>query len=308
VSRSQPLLPYRVLPPDAVVALGQGWTVQASGTEVVVPSGEALLEWDAKLAFTMQRTYRLEVDIAEVLGIEPRSLRCEIVVTGATGDGARREVMLRRPIDQGAGGEITVSIAPSSEALAKALRLTTGIYLGADAKPCDRLAPRRKGSRLWESSDLIRLEGGAARLPIYEVEFSRVFAGDQIENAEFHVELFEDSDVDLESALAVYINSERPGFAAEIAVPGSHAERRLWSGVIRRVITSQLLSGELDDVGELPPNSLAATVLRWIQMIWPNVPVETIREKATRSYPQFEAQIDSCVSLLEDKTPGGRAA
>lgn len=309
MSRSRPMLPYRVLPEDAVTPLGRGWLVAMEGGRVQeIPNGGAILEWDAKLDFRLERSFRIEVDIARVLGVEPRSLLCELIVCGVTGSGLRRQVFCRKAIRLEAGFEIPVSFKPSSEVLAKELRLISGVYLAADAVACDKLAPWRKGSRLWECSDLLRLEGGAARLPMYEVEFSKVFAGDLIDNADFHVELLDDPGLELEAALSVYINAERPEFVAELSTPGSAAERRLWAGIIRRVVASQILSGELGVGTSGENNTLAATVNRWVKIIWPTLSAESVRGLPAAGYSRFEGQIESWVfSLGGDESKEKRA-
>jgi hypothetical protein len=266
--------------------------------------GAAFPSWDAKLSFSLEREFRIDRDIARELRIDSKGSCCELVVSAATGGGLTREVLFRKAIAGSDRSEIHVTVSPSSQRLARELVLTTGIYLSNHMRSKDPLAPAIAGSRLWEMTERIRLEGGAARLPIYEVPFSRVFAGDRIEHAEFHVEVAEDPDLDVESALTVYLNSERPAFVTEVGVQGSPAERRLWRGILRRVLTSAILSSDLMSSPPGESSSLAATVQRWGRMIWPSIPVDSLRSLPAAGYSKFEGQIESWLNALESAKTG----
>lgn len=305
MSRSQPVLPYRVLPREAVVP-SAGWSVIVDEQVVaLVSDGDALPMWDAKLSFRMERHLRIDDDVAKLVGLDVTGSCCEAVVSLATGGGTSRMVVFRQPVAAGRLADVHIVIEPPSDHLANELHLTTGIYLAKNTKPRDALAPQEQGSRLWEMHDTIRLEGGAARLPMYEIPFSAAFPGDGFEHADFHVEIAEEPELEVAAALTVYLNSERPDFIHEVGVQGSAAERRLWSGVLSRVLVSAILSDDLltAPIGE--SNTLASTVQRWAGMIWPDVALEHLRDMSSAGFAKREAQIESWLNALIPRSREG---
>ena len=306
MSRSKPVLPYRILPAELIRPSEDGWTVLVNGAATAqLRDGSAFSAWDAKLAFRLERTFRIESDLGEALKVDSTGSCCELVVTAATSSGLSREVLYREEIPAGSWSDRAVSIAPKSERLARDLVLTSGIYLSRDVRSRDPLAPQLRGSRLWEMTERIRLEGGAARLPMYEVAFSKAFIGDRIDKAEFHIELSDDPELEVESALTVYLNSECPEFVQEVSRAGSAAERRLWNGIMRRVLTSVILSDEHLSSAQGEAATLASTVVRWAQHIWPGVPPQKLRDLPSAGYSRFEAQIESWLTGFEAPRGGG---
>jgi hypothetical protein len=142
---------------------------------------------------------------------------------------------------------------------------------------------------------------------MYEVAFSQAFAGDRMNRAEFHVELSDDPELDIESALTIYLNSERPEFVQEVSRPGSAAERRLWNGIMRRVLTSAILSEQHLQSEQDAPSSLASTVVRWARHIWPDVPPAKLHELPVAGYSRFEAQIEEWLAGFETSVSGDAA-
>jgi len=294
MSRSRPVLPYRVLPDEFVLASPDGWNVVVDGKSVgQLQDGTAFPAWDAKLSFTLEREFRIERDIADELQIDNSENCCEFVVTASSGGGITRDTLFTQPVSATGCSCVEVMLTPASARLARDLVLTSGIYLTRDISPEDPLAPKIAGSRLWEMTERVRLEGGAARLPMYEVPFSQFFPGDAVAQADFHVEIVGDPDLEIETALTVYVNSERPEFIAELNRQGSAAEQRLWNGVIRRVLTSAILTDEILTVSPGEGSSLAATVQRWARYIWPTTPFDRLGDLPLSEYSKYEAQIES---------------
>jgi hypothetical protein len=306
MSRSYPVLPYRVLPQGVIEPATTGWAVVVNGERVAqLADGAAFPAWDAKLSFRLEREFIVKADLARELKLDAADSCCELTVSVSSAAGLVHQVLYRAEIPPGASSEQHVVIQPSSERLARDVVITSGVYLARPVESRDPLAPRAPGSRLWEISDRLRLEGGATRLPMYEVAFSEWFAGDRISRAEFHVDFVDDPELEIESALTVYLNSECPGFVAEVGRAGSAAERRLWNGIIRRAVATAMLSGDFIGEGSESAGSLASTVQRWARHIWQDVPVSKLSDLPMSSYSRFEAQIESWLDGLDSPRPPG---
>lgn len=296
MSRSSPLLPYRVLRRDTVRPMSPGWDVVVEGrVRQTVADGEPLEGWDAKSGFMLVREFEFVRDPARELGLRQATSCCELVGSIATGKGLQQEVIFREPVPPGNGSRVRVELAPRSDGLANDIQITTGVYLTAALRREDALSPWAPGHRLWEESTRVRLEGGAARLPMYEVSFTEAFPGDKVELAEFRVFALEEPELDLEYAVMVFLNAQHQDFIADLLGPGSPAERRLWSGIIRQLLTAALLRETHAEPGAHAEGSLGAAVLRWAGQIWPSLDLGGVRSMALTDYPTFEAQIESWV-------------
>ena len=78
------------------------------------------------------------------------------------------------------------------------------------------------------------------------------------------------------------------------------AERRLWNGVVRRVLIHAIISGALEDSADAGRESLSATVRRWAGFVWPDEPTSRLRELVVDRYALCEAQIDGWLAQLDD--------
>lgn len=293
---SRPIFPFRTLAAADVVPASDGWTlVLGDEARGAVADGGILAGWDAMLEFSLVRDFRITTDLGPRLGLAPGSECSELAVVASSANGLYRDVLFRAPVSPGES-TITVTVKPSSARLARDLVLTTGIYLSRNMKSKDALAPNRAGARLWESTDRIRLEGGAARLPMYEVDFAKAFPGMRIDDADFHVEISDDSDLDFESAVAVYLNSRSPQFIRDLSRGIPAAERRFWSGFITRAIAQGLASKEILFAEGARPGTLGSSLQSWSRMIWG----EAFDPQQTRhdSTSLLEAQIESKVTQL----------
>jgi hypothetical protein len=264
--------------------------------------------WDALFEFRLEREFVLPSDPFRELQLRGQEAELELVISCATGGDTAREVLFRADLRSEADQCVRAVIAPASERLARDLKLTSGVYLKDSVRGQRPLVPSSAGAILWEQTERIRLEGGAARLPIYAVSFPQVFAGDGIDQAEFHVEVAAELDFELEACLTVYVNTERADFVAQLAQKGSTAERRLWNGVVRRVLIQAILSGALEDSGDVGAGTLAATAKRWVGFIWPDEPLSRLRELVLDRYALCEAQIDGWLARLDDARRLGNGA
>ncbi len=304
MTRSAPLQPYRVLLPDTVRALGSGWDVVVEGRVLqTVSEGEPLSGWDAKLEFGLRREFEIVRDPARELGLRGSASCCELVIAIATGNGLRQDVLYREPVPPGNGTRLRALVSLNSENLAKEIVVSAGVYLTDTLRPVDGLSPWAAGQKLWDSATRVRLEGGASRLPMYEVSFSEAFPGDGVDSAEFRVVVLDEPALDVEYSVMVYLNSLRPDFIADLVTPFSRAEQRLWSGVIRQALTATIFRESSGDPGGESPGSLGGAIRRWAGQIWPSLDLSGVRDLATAEYPRYEAQIESWVqSCFSSKT------
>lgn len=310
MSRSRAARPFLVLPPEAIRPSPVGWAVVVDGeTIAMVSDGSPLSNWDSLLSFQLERDFHFNIDPIQQLGLQGTQACLQFVVTCTTGGGAHRDVLFRATFGSGSDRVVRAVVCPSSEQVARELVIRSGVYLATDIDGGTQLAPKLAGARLWEMGERIRIEGGAARLPLYAVPFSVVFAGQDMEKAEFHVEIAADLDIGIESSLTTYVNTERADFVAQIAQRGSPAERRLWNGIVRRVLLQLIISGELEREGGnavSDPSSLIATGLRWAGFVWPYVDPKRLRSHLMDNLATCEAQIDSWLNAQDDVRRSGR--
>lgn len=306
MSRSAAVLPYRVLGPDALVPDPLGWRVVVNGrADKHLADGAAFSDWDGNLTFSLEREFRLGANVAERLGLDADCSCCELIVSAATGNGLARKVLWRDRLPAEGPSKIAVSIAPDSTALAKELTLTTGIYLADRVSSRDNLAPSKVGSRLWETTEHIRLEGGATRLPLYAVPFADAFVGKKIERAEFHIEVGDDPALEVEMSLTVYVNTECSDFVADLGRGNNPTELRLWGGIIRRVVAATLLADGEGDLVFSGGDGLSAVAERWMSQIWPDHSTSELRGLMHADFSLFESQIDSWLAGLGSDKNGG---
>jgi len=274
----------------------------AAGATRTLYDGTAIPSWDAKLSFTLQKSFLIDFPISQLIGLQCSNSAFCLTVIGTTASGLVREVLYSAALPAEYPCEIDVRVTPESKRLAKELELTSGIYLNAPVPALDALAPTLIGSRLWELRETFRLEGGAARLPLYQVPFSSVFASLEISNAEFHIEISDDPMSDIETGLIVYLNADYPEFIQAVSQGGSHAERRLWGGIMRRMIISGLLIEDFLGGSDSESGTLGATVRRWTSQIWPGSTPRKLQKVLASDFSLFDAQIDSWLASFENRT------
>jgi hypothetical protein len=306
MTRSAIAFPYRIVPPDSVLPDTSGWSVLVEGrAPATLCDGEPFPEWDAKLVFVLERTVRIREELGPALGLAVRNGAFELVVYGATGAGLSRFVLSRTSLTDTVPDTVLLRISPDSASLAKDLVLTIALSLTSQVDSGDALSPTHPGNRLWESRDRFRLEGGNARLPLYERAFSAVYPTNGWQDAEVHVVLRDDPALELESAVAVFVNEERKAFVELLGKGDGPTELRVWGSVVRRILVSALLGDWMDDTGDYPPETLGGTVKRWLLQAFPGATLVEMRSRVRDDFTGVETRIDSWVTAVATASRGG---
>ena len=279
-----------------MLRLAPAWTVRVDdGAEQELDDDDVLSAWDAQSTLHFSRSLEVAADITQHLRLkDPADDALRLIVTLATSGGVTRELGFTASLAPQEGTTCVVSFSLEGRRLARDLTLRVAVCLGASAQSDDLLAPHLEGSILWEDSSRFQLERGASRLSLYEVGFKQHFSPNQIDNAEFHVEITDDPELSAEHGLVVYVNDAFPEFVKEVNTAGSAAERRLYSGIFRRVIGATILRKSFPEA-KYEDGTLAATVHEWTQKIWPGRSVSEIHGIVSNDFASFEARVDSCV-------------
>ena len=296
MSRASLMRPYRVLD-HHMLRLAPVWTVRVDdGAEQELDDDDVLSAWDAQSTLHFSRSVEVVADITQHLRLkDPDDDALRLIVSFATAGGVTREVGFTASLARQEGTTCVVSFSIEGRRLAHDLTLRIVVCLGASAQSDDPLAPHLEGSILWEDTSRLQLEGGASRLSIYEVGFKHQFPTKQIDSAEFHVEITDDPELSAEHGLSVYVNDALPEFVKEVNTAGSVAERRLHSGIFRRVLGAIILRKSFPEA-EYEEGTLAATVHSWMQKIWPGRSVAEIHDIVSNDFASFEARVDSLVT------------
>ena len=154
------------------------------------------------------------------------------------------------------------------------VRLSLDLILGEDIKGYSSISPVLAGSRLWNASHDILLEGGGSALfPLENVSFSKVFKGRTFETApwflDWHAESFH---ADFAGAIRLFINTDNEDTAQRIAEGDLATLQALMSDVMNQLCSGALDSQEyLDAFEEFPEESLGSQVKFWLENAFPSM-------------------------------------
>jgi len=299
VKRSTPVPPFRVISEGAVHYEQGGWTVyRGDRVLATIAGGDVLPDWDAQLEFRMERRLVIGDALVRDLWGDASGAGCEVLVVGTTGTTKSREILCRLPVPDQLPSTLTVSVTPTSAELARFLQITTTICLREDSRPEDPLAPTRAGSRLWEDAETFRLEGGRARLAMYEADFSRMWSGQGLAQAICHVEIRDDPDLDFESAVVVYVNAAKRDFIDALVDDHKEAQRLLWASVVRRVLMAAGFSDWNPGHSPSVDGTLGTTAMRWARQVCNCDTLEALREQLENRFSEVDAGIDALVETI----------
>jgi hypothetical protein len=302
MSPSKHVLPYRTLPDDFLKAT-EGWKVQLfanSGpdpkplSEHLLEDNEPLETWDASSILQLSRTYRQAYAIDEIPGFSGiPSESFNIVLGTVIARGRYRRTVHRAALRTEKDAEYTLTCEVRGEDLAGDLALHVSVVVGSPVPNTDLLSPTMPGCRLWEDSARFHLEGGRALLQIREGDFSKLFPGEGLDEADFHVLLDHDLSQSVEQAMAVYLNTRRTDFLKDVKASSmTPAEHHFQCGVIRRAVTTFLLC-EDDETAVGTEGSASHAISAWISQIWPNDSRTDVRDRMKSNSSQVEAQIEA---------------
>lgn len=299
MSQSELVLPHLTIPADSITLDPAGWNVLVDGRDTIaLRDSDPFPEWDARLEFALQREMTVRDRLAKHLNLGLSNDAFEAIIVCSTASGLRRWIAGRVSIPHDVPATVSLTCRPDGMLLATDLRIVVAVHLAARAPGGAELAPSGPADKLWEASTRIRLEGGGARLPIYDVSFSKVFAGMSWDRAQLHVTLLPDPTLQLESAVAVYINADRPEFVRDYAVRNSFVEGQVWSAVVRRLVMAALLDDWMEPGPTLEPSTVGGTVQRWIGQAFHHEPFEALRSRVRSDYSSIETSLESWIAGL----------
>lgn len=310
MSQSAVVLPYLVVNhgPPGPIEVDRAWRTQdANGDELSVVPGDPIPAWDANRVFTLERTLTLSLEGMQAMVGADLAGAVDVVVFSATAGRLARQELFRRSLSDEDRQEIAVHVRPDSTRLAQDLELTTGVYVVRPVRAGGPLSPARPGSILWELTEQFRLEGGRARLAMYELPFSRSFPGDGIDMADFHVQLADEPDAPIEQGIAVYVNDERREFMEQLHRPRSEGARRFRESVVRRALIAAVQTDWFCEPLPERPDALLATVRRWTGAVWPGWTPEQVRAHVVSSFSLADAQVESWLHRMRPSIQQERA-
>jgi hypothetical protein len=299
IRRSAVTLPHRVLlATDVSTTPSDGWRfrVDSTGESIVVRHGDRLESWDALAALHLSRSFAVVPDGLKRLGL-PAESTLHVTSSVSTARGLWREICARTelPMD---GSAVTLEVQPKGDHLAGELRVSTNIVLVNAGSAPDPLAPSIPGSRVWEDSIRVQLEGGRARLPMEVLSFRSTPAFRPFEKALFHVHVTGDPSTEVEQGLLVHLNSDHPTFVSGIEAKDPVATGILWDGIVREILR-ELMAQDLIEEEPARRGTLGELTRRWLQQSFPGLSATAIATMASERPAEFDACITSWCGTLQ---------
>ena len=299
MSRSPRVLPFKVIPQDLVEPDPAGWEVQADGFKRLLKGGNGFREWDAALRFRIQRTYKITRDFRSILGLSCDAGAFEMAAFVTTAHGQRRTIVSRVALPNTISGAVQITFEPDSREVAHDIEIEVGIHLAANIASSDPLAPTHKASRLWSHSERIRLEGGSARLAMYESDIGKMRPGQGLERARLLVEIRGEAEQPFEQAVVVWLNTRRRDFTDALNACEMSASEDAWTAIVRQLCVMALQSDWWDAEETYAAGSLGETVGRWLQQLGNGIwSVSDLRSKTTNDPAAFDGMVNSFVAGL----------
>jgi hypothetical protein len=227
--------------------------------------------------------------------------RIQLVVTVHSPVARFRRVLARDNIPSSGSSRTALSFAVPSTEIATSLRLETEIVLTTSAVQPERFAARFAGSRLYEESVTVNIEGAASRMPIEEASFSRDLPWLNAPRAPWHVDC---GSRDLHSAvmhdLRVFLNSDVPAFIGALGAAEPHVHGLLRADIAKRILEmafeeESFLAGQTD----FSEGSMGQVALRLLRLCFGSLPARDASELLHRQPGKFDALIRSCFSPEE---------
>lgn len=286
--------PYLKVASDLVHASDWALEVPGSAPKTV---GVGIPGWDYQQDLVLVREIRIPIEkclkscgLAMASGASVRlSIECE---TGPTG--YRWLAHALGPMQSGSLEE-TIRVSLNGNTLAGAVTLTTGLHLENPGSRSESLAPHRPGTRLWEESRTIQLEGSMGRFPMEAVDFQAAFGHLNLGAARWilyweprrwdwaflgNVQLFLNS---ADSELMTDIQEERAPLLAAII-----------SDVVRQMTTALIVDEEFrEEMSKLPDWTVGGVVRDWLELAFPEDPPDVLVGRVRENPGQFEARVQA---------------
>ncbi len=293
-----PVAPTYLLPDDDVVDASV-WT-DSGGVEI----GESIDHWDPLTELSLNQTLTVDLDAVRAqcrLGSDST-----FAVTASWrspnrtrlgGTGERVELgslggLVRIPV---------VLVVPGSESGGR-LEVTTRLVLRALGSNPSPISPRRLGAVLWTDTRRIALEGSAARFPMTAVDFktlSRV-----PDRAAWYVDWDpHDLDAPVLGGLRLLLNSTHPRIITAVRTGSDDPAAAIMRSVIECDVARHLIRAALDNErfveapDVFPDHSVGRMLSDLITMVWPGIPVGTLRTRTLQEPARVDSDIQAALEL-----------
>lgn len=298
MAKRRPIPPYLTLPDEMLHAEPiDGWELLVDGQQDrVVHDKEPFPSWDSSLKFSLRRRFTFDPAALDThLGMPSGQAEFQFVVRLETAGGRISRVEFKKVLDPG-DGTVEVQVAPDSRWLSKDIAVTCSVVVASTQGDHGVLSPTLPGSRVWLQTWSAKLEGGRVRLPIEVASFGQQLHEIAIPHALLHVLVADDSRLEFEQAVCVYLNSDHPRFVADFERGEKSATAMVWDSVVRQVLSAGL-SEAFDDEGEdLPQDSIGAQVASWVQSIFPGESRKSLAAMRRESPSLFESRVQSWIN------------
>jgi hypothetical protein len=231
------------------------------------------------------------------LKIDGESLLLECVVTAFTAGRKSRWIAARKPLDLAAhDAAIDLCLDFDSARLAESLTLTTGIYLTTATTVVRPLSPRRAGSRLWEESMTLALEGTAPRPSMRVHSFSESYRYDGMDKARHYIEIHaNDAEEPFRNSVVINLNADLPDYVAAISSGEAGPSRELFEATVRAVLVHALFNDILGSANPAfyEPGTIGRTAADWLGLCFPEEGLDGLRRRCRSEPGEFEAKLQS---------------
>ena len=278
--------PYRTVPDGSVAA--SDWNHLTGAGFSVLPA--VLADWDALTLLQIGRRLAFPRDLRSSCSLPDDAALSLVVTWHATGSGLR-DVCFDIDIPPDAPFECDIQAEIPGCDLGGQLTLSTRIVLAREIHQLGPGSAHLAGSRIWEDTWTVRLEGDEPAFPITMLDF-----GDTLfdSNAEWHLEISDDAADAAMGAIRLYLNSRFPTVAGAFANAGSpdSAQRAILNSVKADVQRLQILRALLlDDTVVWDEGSLGSLLMHRVETVFPGSHHHGLRDLAHDHPDEFETQL-----------------
>lgn len=201
------------------------------------------------------------------------------------------------PVQELRDGHGATQFKVQGDRLGGTLQVWLEVFLLAPGEPLEgHVAPRIRGSRIWESERFeIDLEGTGSRFTVAPIDFKK--AGLEPSGAMWRFEISNELLAPSQNGIRVYVNVGNKTALRMLEKPNS-AEAKLWKAFLNAEVIVQLLSladevAEQEDLvnSEFYEGSLAESVSLLAEILFPGEPLTDISRDVSRLNAVAQAHI-----------------
>ena len=291
--------PFFTLGTDAVEATVWEF-IEPDGTRV--PLQKYLEDWDYLKDLRVQRTIRLNRDIASIqLGIKKSELDLRVIVRIGTGPGNLPRAWIKSFEAQpnGADAEYAIDEVIPGNSVSNRVRLETSIVSAAAPEHADELAPQLEAAKVWGHEIDVLLEGTEPRFPMEAISFQKMFPGRPHASALWYLHWSPGAvHRDFGGAVRLYLNTDRQDFIERVIEGDPMLLQPMMAGVIVQITSSTLLLSDVEQLLEQSEDgSIGGYVKRWLALAFPDESVPSLQSKMKFRPGDFNAGILSAAEM-----------